>query len=86
MEACNSAYIPTCDENAIACAVYPRDEFSHTNFGGGGFQVRKVLEANTADTCVTPETSGKMSTVYLISAEQPVQTIGGVAYIHGVNG
>jgi len=56
------------------------------------FQVREIFAENemmTADICVTPRPTKYGDTVsdfpsFLISAEHPVELIGGVQFLHGV--
>jgi hypothetical protein len=76
------AYIPICDWEAFVCVLYPHEKFRNTSFEEAGFQVREILRdgkpAETADECVTPH-KGE----YLISAEHPVEIIGGISFLHG---
>jgi hypothetical protein len=91
---CNQAFIPVCEPDAFGCVVYPAEGLKDTSFGSASFQVREILadhEMMTADVCVTPYPRKDGDTVsrwpeFLISAQHPVEMIGGVQFIHGVNG
>jgi len=76
------AYIPICDWQTLACVLYPHERFQNTSFEEAAFQVREILRdgksPETADECVTPD-KGE----YLISAEHPVEVIGGISFLHG---
>jgi len=86
MQPCNDhTYIPICAKDSLVCVVSPKGEFQGTNFEASGFQVRDILRYSVpptnADECVTPY--GKAWDAFLISAQHPVQVIGGVSFIHG---
>lgn len=94
IDPCNRSFIPACESDALVCVVYPAEEFKDTNFGAEAFQVREILtthEMMTADVCVTPYPPKNGATVspwpeFLISAERPVEMIGSVEFVHGLNG
>jgi hypothetical protein len=94
IDLCNRSFIPACESNALVCVVYPAEEFKDTHFGAEAFQVREILtthEMMTADVCVTPYPPKNGDTVspwpeFLISAEHPADMIGGVEFVHGLNG
>ena len=94
IDPCNQAFIPVCEPDALVCMVYPAEEFKDTSFEAASFQVREIVteqEMMTADVCVTPYPQKGGDTVspwpkFLISAEHPVEMIGGVQFLHGVNG
>ena len=88
IQPCIYSYIPVCEQDALACVVYPEKEFADTNFGAASFQVREILrEGNipptNADECVTPYPNDQ--TRFLISARHPAEVIGGVSFIHGTS-
>jgi hypothetical protein len=87
---CNHFYIPVCEPDSFVCVVYPAEQFKDTNFGEASFQVREILterEMMTANVCVTPYPRKDSDWPdFLISAEQPVELIGGVQFLHGVAG
>ncbi|HET7893335.1 MAG TPA: hypothetical protein VFL34_17535 [Candidatus Sulfotelmatobacter sp.] len=93
VETCTRSYIPVCDQDALVCVVYPATQFKDTNFGGASFQVNEILteqEMMTANVCVTPFPPKEGNSVsswpgFLISAEHPVEMIGGVQFLHGVS-
>jgi hypothetical protein len=83
LEPCNTTYIPLC-QDPLVCVLY-RGDFGDTTFEGAGFQVREIKTKNgepTADICVSPSAEDS----FLISAEQPVETIGGIRFVHGISG
>ena len=93
MQSCGQSFIPVCAEDALVCVVYPAEEFKDTNFEAAAFQVREIFrqENMTADVCVTPYPRKDGGTVsdwpeFLIFAKRPVEMIGGVDFLHGVNG
>jgi hypothetical protein len=94
IDPCNQSFIPVCKPDALVCVVYPVEEFKDTSFGAASFQVREIFteqEMMTADVCVTPYPRKDGDTVsrwpeFLISAEHPVEMIGSVEFVHGVNG
>ena len=94
IDPCNQSFIPVCEQDALICVVYPAEEFKDTSFGGAWFQVREIFsigEMMTADVCVTPYPQKDGDRVsdwpgFLISAEHPVELIGGVQFLHGVRG
>jgi hypothetical protein len=94
VEPCSESYIPVCDKDSLVCVVYPAKQFEDTNFGGASFQVTEIFtqqEMMTADVCATPYPPKQGDTVsswpgFLISAEHPVEVIGGVQFLHGVSG
>lgn len=94
VDPCNESFIPVCEPDAFVCVVYPAKPFKDTNFGAASFQVREIFAENemmTADICVTPRPDkygDKVSDFpsFLISAEHPVELIGGVQFVHGVSG
>jgi hypothetical protein len=94
VDPCNQSFIPVCEPDAFVCVVYPAKPFKDTSFGAASFQVREILaedEMMTADVCVTPYSTkygDKVSDFpsFLISAEHPVELIGGVQFLHGVTG
>jgi hypothetical protein len=93
IDPCNQSFIPLCEPDALVCAVYPAEEFKDTSFGAASFQVREIFaeqQMMTADVCVTPYPRKDGDTVlgwpeFLISAEHPVEMIGGVEFVHGVD-
>lgn len=94
IDPCNQTFIPVCDPDSFVCVVYPAEQFKDTNFGAASFQVREILtkrEMMTADVRVTPYPQKDGDRVsdwpgFLISAEHPVELIGGVQFLHGVRG
>jgi len=94
IEPCNQSFIPVCEPDSFVCVVYPAEQFKNTNFGAASFQVREIItedEMMTADVCVTPYPQKNGDRVsdwpdFLISAERPVELIGGVQFVHGVSG
>src|SRR6202011_2137412 len=93
VEPCNQSYIPVCEPDAFVCVVYPAKPFKDTSFGAASFQVREILaehEMMTADICVTPYPHKDGDSVsdwpVLISAEHPVELMGGVQFLHGASG
>src|SRR5271156_2096076 len=94
VEPCNQSFIPVCEPDSFVCVVYPAKQFEGTNFGAASFQVKEILreqEMMTADICVTPYPQKDGDRVsnwpgFLISAEHPVELIGGVEFLHGVRG
>jgi len=92
VDPCNQSFIPVCEPDALVCVVYPAEEFKGTSFGAASFQVREILtgqEMMTADVCVTPYPRKDGDTrwpEFQISAKHPVEMIGGVEFVHGVNG
>src|SRR5579872_1895314 len=94
VDPCNQSFIPVCDPDSFVCVVYPAEQFKDTNFMAASFQVKEVFaehEMMTADICVTPRPTKYGDTVsdfpsFLISAEHPVELIGGVQFLHGVTG
>lgn len=89
-----NSVIPVCDQDALVCVVHPAEQFKDTSFGAASFQVKEILtqqEQMTPDVCVTPYPRKNGTSVsdwpdFLISAEHPVEMIGGVQFIHGVDG
>jgi len=94
IDPCNQSFIPVCEPDSFVCVVYPAEQFQDTNFGAASFQVREIFtehEMMTADICVTPHPEKYGDRVsdwpsFLISAEHPVELIGGVRFLHGVRG
>jgi hypothetical protein len=94
VDPCNQSFIPVCEPDAFVCVVYPAKPFKDTSFGAASFQVREIFAENemmTADICVTPRPDkygDKVSDFpsFLISAEHPVELIGGIQFVHGVTG
>ena|ERR1700723_1027836 len=92
VDPCNQSFIPVCEPDAFVCVVYPAKTFKDTSFMAASFQVREIFAENemmTADICVTPRPTKYGDTVsdfpsFLISAEHPVELIGGVQFLHGV--
>jgi hypothetical protein len=92
VDPCNQSFIPVCEPDAFVCVVYPAKRFKDTSFMAASFQVREIFAENemmTADICVTPRPTKYGDTVsdfpsFLISAEHPVELIGGVQFLHGV--
>ena len=90
IQPCVKSMIPVCDLDALACVIYPVKQFGNSNIGGAAFQVREIMvssEEMTADICVTPYPRDHGTPVqypdFLISAEHPLEMIGGVRFIHG---
>lgn len=94
IDPCNQSFIPVCEPDSFVCVVYPVERFKDTNFGAASFQVSEIITAQemmTADVCVTPypQKDGDRASNwpgFLISAEHPVELIGGVQFVHGVGG
>jgi hypothetical protein len=94
VDRCNQSFIPVCEPDGFVCVVYPAKPFKDTSFMAASFQVREIFaqdEMMTADVCVTPyptKYGDKVSIFpsFLISAEHPVELIGGVQFLHGVAG
>src|SRR5437763_869996 len=94
IEPCIQSYIPVCDKDALVCVLYPAKHFRDTSFGAASFEVREIFrkeEEMTPDVCVTPyprKENGRISETpdFLVSAEHPVEVIGGVQFLHGVSG
>ena len=81
MQPCMGSYIPVCEQDALVCVIYAPEKFKDTSFTMASFQVREISRTNeemTADLCVTPDKEG-----FLISAEHPVEMIGGVQFLRG---
>ena len=92
-EPCTHSFIPACEEDPVVCVDYPAKEFKDTNFEAAAFQIREIFheEQMTPDVCVTPyphkEVTGPSSWPdFLVSAEHPIEMIGGVQFLHGVSG
>jgi hypothetical protein len=93
VDPCNQSFIPVCEPDAFVCVVYPAKPFKDTSFMAASFQVREIFaehEMMTADICVTPRRTKYGDMVsdfpsFLISAEHPVELIGGVQFLHGVS-
>jgi hypothetical protein len=94
IELCIHSFIPVCGSDSFVCVVYPAEQFKGTNFGAASFQVREIRtdqEMMTADVCVTPYPQKNGDTVdawpeFMISAQHPAETIGGVVFVHGFRG
>jgi hypothetical protein len=93
IQSCVQSFIPVCEEDSLVCVAYPAAEFKNTSFEAAAFQVREIFreENMTADVCVTPYPRRDGGTVtdwpeFLISAKHPVEMIGGVQFLHGING
>jgi hypothetical protein len=93
MKACLTSYIPVCADDSDACVTYP-SAFRTSTFESAGFQVREITSGvyppTTADKCVTPAPVVQNGIVqpwtdFLISAEHPVEEIGGVSFVHGIS-
>lgn len=92
IEPCIQSFIPVCERDALVCVVYPPKRFAGTNFGAASFQVREIhteREAMTPDVCVTPYPQEGPTGIsawpeFMISAQHPGETIGGVLFVHGV--
>jgi hypothetical protein len=90
----DESYIPVCEADAIVCVTYPVKQFEGSNFGAASFQVREIhygLETMTPDGCATPHPLEEPAGVpshpeFLISAQHPAEIIGGVLFVHGING
>jgi hypothetical protein len=87
IEPCIQSFIPACWPDALVCVVYPAKQFKDTSFGAASFQVREIHREKqmTPDVCVTPYTPmgpGGVSSgpEFLVSAEHPVEMIGGVQF------
>ncbi len=85
--------MPVCEGDALVCVTYPTKQFEGTNFGAASFQVREIHreEMMTPDVCVTPyplmDSSGPWRwPEFQVSAEHPVEMIGGVQFLHGFTG
>jgi hypothetical protein len=89
IDACAAqSFIPVCDADALVCVLYPSKRFEGTNFGAAAFQVREIRregEMTTPNVCVTPYPSGN-GPEFLVSAEHPVELIGGLKFLHGIAG
>lgn len=98
VELCSHSYIPVCDQDALVCVVYSPKQFAATNFGEASFQVKEIVHQGnylgpvTPNMCVTPypRKGGHDRVVdqpeFLISADHPVEVIGGIQFLHGVTG
>ena len=94
VDPCNQSFIPVCEPDAFVCVVYPAEEFKDTSFMAASFQVKEIVrdqEMMTADVCVTPYPRKDGDIVsdwpqFLVSAAHPVETIGGVEFVHGIRG
>ena len=94
IDPCLQSYIPVCEQDGLDCVVYPAKQFEGTSFGAASFQVIEIHAdrgAMTPDVCVTPyprKDAGNVSEwpEFLISAQHPAEVIGGVLFVHGVNG
>jgi hypothetical protein len=87
------SFIPVCEQDALVCVTYAPQEFKDTSFSMASFQVREIFasgEQMTADICATPYPRDHGTPwqypEFLISAEHPVELIGGVQFIHGISG
>jgi hypothetical protein len=93
IDLCLHSFMPVCEADALVCVIYPTRQFGDTNFGAASFQVREIHreEMMTPDVCATPyplmDSNGPWRwPEFLVSAEHPVETIGGVQFLHGVTG
>jgi len=90
IDPCLQSFIPVCEEDALVCVIYPAKRFEDTNFGAASFQVREIRrnEMMTPDVCATPYPIEGASNwpEFLLSAKHPVETIGGVQFLHGSSG
>lgn len=91
---CLQSFIPVCEDDALVCVIYPAKRFDGTNIGAVSVQVREIHREEammTPDVCVTPyavvDSAGpERYPDFLVSAEHPVEVIGGVQFLHGVTG
>jgi hypothetical protein len=82
------SFVPVCDDDSLVCVIYPAKQFEDTNFGAASFQVREIHreeEMTTPNVCVTPYPSGSYPE-FVVSAEHPVELIGGFQFLHGIAG
>jgi hypothetical protein len=91
IQPCIQSFIPVCEQDALVCLVYPAEELKDTSFSAASFQVREIFdnaEQMTADICATPKPRDHGSVTqypeFLISAEHPVEMIGGRQFLHAV--
>jgi hypothetical protein len=97
IQPCLQSYIPVCEQDALACAIFPAEEFKNTNFSAASFQVREIVtlpqqQTMSANNCVTPFYPQKDGVTaiqwpeFVISAEHPMEMIGGIQFVHGLKG
>jgi hypothetical protein len=93
IDPCLQSFMPVCEGDALVCLIYPTKQFEGTNFGAASFQVREIHREQmmTPDVCATPyplmDSNGPWRwPEFLVSAEHPVEMIGGVQFLHGVTG
>ncbi len=88
LDQCRQGNIPVCAEDALVCVLFPAKQFENPDFYGAGFEVREISrqELMTPDVCVTPypRKDGPWPE-FLVSAEHPLKTIGGLPFLHGVS-
>jgi hypothetical protein len=90
---CLQSFIPACEDDALVCVTYPAKRFEGTNIGAVSFQVKEIHRDDammTPDICVTPYPNDSTGPAgypeFLVSAEHPVEMIGGFQFLHGVTG
>jgi hypothetical protein len=87
---CLQSFIPVCEDDALVCVLYPAKRFEGTNIEAFSFQVREIHREDTMmtpDICVTPyPVTDSTYPEFVISAEHPVEMIGGFQFLHGVTG
>jgi hypothetical protein len=85
---CLESFMPVCEDDALVCVIYPAKRFENTNIGAVSFQVREIRREGammTPDICVTPypivdSTGPERYPDFLVSAEHPVEMIGGPSF------
>jgi len=93
IDSCNQSFIPVCREDALVCVVHRDPESKETSFVAS-FEVSEIStqrEMMTGNVCVTPHPSMNGNTAspwpeFLIAADNPVEIIGGVQFVHGISG
>lgn len=87
------SYIPVCQENGLACVVYPPARYKGTNFGSAALSIAEVKDATAETACFTFEamqtvmgSDGHQSQTPTVSDKHPVETINGTEFKTGVTG
>ena len=90
---CLQSFIPACEDEALVCVTYPVKRFGGTNIEAVSFQVKEIHRDEammTPDICATPypndSTGPERYPEFLVSAEHPVEMIGGFQFLHGITG
>ncbi|HJX83624.1 MAG TPA: hypothetical protein VJ723_04700 [Candidatus Angelobacter sp.] len=89
----SKSYLPVCQENGLACVVYPPARYKGTNFGAAALSVNEVKDATTETACFTFEaqqtvvdSNGQRNQTQEVSDKHPTETINGTEFKTGVTG